>query len=102
MILETPYYSLAKAAQRYYPIYPSKLVLRHNFRSFKYLQNANCPISIFHGTEDSVVPYQQGVELAEILLPKKVNFVTIKGGGHRNLADFKLFNQELAKILDSR
>ena len=40
-------------------------------------------------------PINQGVELAEILLPKKVNFVTIKGGGHRNLADFKLFNQEL-------
>ncbi len=101
LILETPYYSLAKAAQRFYPIYPSKLALRYNFKSYQYLQNANCPISIFHGTEDSVVPYEQGVELAKSLLPRKVNFVTIEEGEHRNLADFQLFHQELAKILSS-
>lgn len=101
LILETPYYSLAKAAQRFYPIYPSKLALRYNFRSFKYLRDAKCPISIFHGTEDSVVPYEQGMELAESLLPKKVNFVTIEGGEHRNLADFRLFHQELDKILSA-
>lgn len=100
LILETPYYSLARAAQRFYPIYPSKLALRYNFESYKYLSTSNCPVIIFHGTEDSVVPYEQGVELAESLRAERVKFVSIEGGEHRNLSDFKLYHTELAKILN--
>lgn len=100
LILETPYYSLARAAQRFYPIYPSKLALRYNFESNKYLTSAKCPISIFHGTEDTVVPYEQGVELAESLATGRVNFITIEGGEHRNLSDFELYHYELEKLLN--
>jgi fermentation-respiration switch protein FrsA (DUF1100 family) len=99
VILETPYYSLAEAAQRFYPIYPSKLALRYNFKSFEYLETARSPITIIHGTEDSVVPYEQGKALSAHLKEKNVSMVTIEGGEHRNLANYPEFWSEVSIIL---
>jgi len=99
VILETPYYSLAEAAQRFYPIYPSRLALRYNFKSYKYLETATSPITIIHGTEDSVVPYEQGKALSEHLKGQKVNMVTIEGGEHRNLATFDVFWDKISQAL---
>ncbi len=102
LILETPYYSLASVAQRFYPVYPSKLALRYNFRSYKYLQRADCPIYIFHGTEDEVVPYKSGKRLYKSLSPDQVQMITIEGGRHKDLADFDTFNSALQKVLVGR
>lgn len=99
LILETPYYSLAAAAQRYYPIYPSKLALKYNFKSFEYLRTAQCPVIIFHGTEDSVVPYEQGAQLARSLENKDGQLITIEGGEHRNLVEFPMFHAKLKEVL---
>ncbi len=100
LILETPYYSLNSVAQRYYPIYPSKLALRYNFQSFKYLKTAECPIYIFHGTDDSVVPYASGQRLHESLPVGQSELITIEGGQHKNLVEFETFNEELERILN--
>jgi alpha-beta hydrolase superfamily lysophospholipase len=99
VILETPYYSLAKAAQRFYPIYPAKLALKYNFKSFEYLQNAICDIYLFHGTDDTVVPYQHSEDLVDHLSAQRVSLITIPEGEHRNLSDFDLYHVELEKIL---
>jgi len=100
LILETPYYSLNSIAQRYYPIYPSKLALRYNFQSYKYLETAECPIYIFHGTDDDVVPYESGKRLHKSLPKGQSEFITIKGGRHKNLVEFETFNKELKRILN--
>ena len=101
LILETPYYSLAKAAQRFYPIYPSKFALKYNFKSYEYLQKASCKVLILHGTEDTVVPYEQGKRLAESMDDKKVEFVTFEGGQHRNLAEFPMYWKTIERVLSN-
>lgn len=100
LILETPYYSLNSIAQRYYPIYPSKLALRYNFQSYKYLETAECPVYIFHGTDDSVVPYESGKRLHESLPKGQSEFITVEGGRHKNLVEFDTFNTELQRVLN--
>ena len=99
LLLETPYYSLADMAKRYYPIYPAKYALRFNFQSFKYLENVECPISIFHGTEDSVVPYSQGAKLYKVLNSNTADLYTIEGGAHKNLIEFEDFKEALRQAL---
>lgn len=99
LILETPYYSLAAVAQRYYPIYPSKLALNYNFESFKYLKTATCQVHIFHGTEDEVVPYKSGKKLYESLPKEQSQLITIEEGRHKNLADFETFRAAMQEIL---
>ena len=100
LILETPYYSLAAMARRYYPIYPSQLALRYNFESFQYLKTAGCPVYIFHGTEDEVVPYAQGKKLFESLPEGQGQMVTIKGGSHKDLSSFEGYWNTIPFILD--
>ncbi len=100
LILETPYYSLASVAQRYYPIYPSKLALRYNFQSFKYLKTAKCPIHIFQGTDDKVVPYKSANRLYKSLPEGQAEMVTVEGGQHKNLSEFETFNKALKRILN--
>ncbi len=99
LLLETPYYSLADMARRYYPIYPAKYALRFNFQSHKYLQQVEAPISIFHGTDDSVVPYSQGVKLYKVLNTNTADFYTIEGGAHNNLIEFEDFKEALRQAL---
>lgn len=99
LILETPYYSLASVAQRFYPIYPSKLALRYNFQSFEYLKSADCPIYIFHGTEDDVVPYKSGKRLHESLPNGRSQLITIEGGEHKNLSSFEAFRIRIEETL---
>jgi len=99
LLLETPYYSLAEMAKRYYPMYPAKYALRFNFQSFKYLEAVESPLVIFHGTEDSVVPYHQGRRLfEEATIPNK-KFYTIEGGEHKNLIEFEDFREAMRQVL---
>ena len=100
LLLETPYYTLAAMAKRYYPMYPAKYALRFNFESFKYLQNVKAPVVIFHGTEDSVVPYEQGLRLYESINSTSKQFFTIEGGEHKNLIEFEDFREALGRVLN--
>ncbi|WP_139135260.1 alpha/beta hydrolase [Roseivirga sp. 4D4] len=99
LILETPYYSLASVAQRFYPIYPSNWALRYNFQSFKYLKTAKCSVHIFHGTEDEVVPYKSGKRLHESIPNGQSQLITVEGGQHKNLVDFEAFRSAIQEIL---
>ena len=100
LILETPYYSLAAVAKRYYPIYPPKLALKYNFESWKYLKTTDCPVYIFHGTEDAVVPYESAKKLYDSLPSGQGQFISIKGGEHKNLVEFEVFRKEIKEILN--
>lgn len=100
LILETPYYSMASVGQQLYPIFPVSWAMRFNFKSFEYLKTASCPIYIFHGTEDRVVPYSQGERLFETLPPDQSQLITIEGGRHKDLAGFEEYWQELGTLLN--
>lgn len=100
LILETPYHDLESLAQRYYPIFPVGLALRFNFKSNEYLKEADCPIYIFHGTEDVVVPYRHGYRLYQSIPAGQVQLFTIPGGEHNNLVKFEKFREGLKQVLD--
>ncbi|CAB3397886.1 unnamed protein product [Caenorhabditis bovis] len=42
----------------------------------------NCPVTIVHGTEDTLVPYENSVKLLDRLNSSKKELVTIEGGTH--------------------
>lgn len=100
VILETPYYDFKSVAQRYYPIFPVGLALRFNFKSHVYLKEAKCPIYIFHGTEDEVVPFKSGRKLYESIPSGQAKFFSIEGGKHKNLIEFEPFREGIEGILE--
>ena len=100
LILETPYHDFQSLAQRYYPVFPVGIALRFNFKSFEYVKQVSCPIHIFHGTEDEVVPYSHGYKLYQEIPEGQADMITIPGGAHKNLVEFEQFRKELERVLE--
>lgn len=97
LILETPYYSI-DALMRYYAfIYPVSWMAKYHFPNHTYLKKIEVPVTLFHGTNDEIIPYGQSVKLAKE--NTSVNLVTVEKGKHNNLNDFPLFHQQLDSLL---
>jgi alpha-beta hydrolase superfamily lysophospholipase len=45
------------------------------------------PILVFHGNEDSIVPYKQGKALSSMFRSDLLTFVTVEGAGHNDVID---------------
>ncbi|MBT8296809.1 MAG: lysophospholipase [Maribacter sp.] len=99
LILETPYYSLMDVARERFPYLPVKWLMKYKFLSHVFMQNVTCPITIFHGTNDSVVPYTSGKRLFNSLPHKTIKFYTIDQGEHNNLIKFETYLEGIEEVL---
>ena len=100
LILETPYYSMTSLVQHYIPIYPISTLLKYKLPVYKYLGLVNAPVTIFHGTEDKVIPYSNAHRLTAAMHPKD-RFITIENAGHNNLNDYPQFHNALDSLLNN-
>lgn len=100
LILETPFYCLAEVAKYRFPVFPVKKLLKYNFPSYQYIQDVKCPIKIFHGTDDNIIPYASGEKLFNSIVKKEKTFFTIKKGEHNNLIEFETYRKHIQKILN--
>jgi uncharacterized protein len=98
LILETPYYNLVTLAEHFFPIYPVNWFMHYKIPQNEYIANVIAPLSIFHGTDDGIIPYSNAAKLKP-LLKSSDEFITIKGGSHNDLNDFPLFHQKLDSLL---
>jgi pimeloyl-ACP methyl ester carboxylesterase len=98
LILDAPYYSFLKVAERFTPFLPHRWLLRYHLRTDKWMRKVNCHTYIIHGTKDWLIPYKQSVALQKID-PDKITLITIKGGGHNNLPKFPEYHNFLRDIL---
>jgi len=99
LLLEAPFYSLNEVASRRFPIYPVNWFLKFNFPTQDYLKEVSCPIIIFHGTDDSVVNYENSEKLSKVPTKEKLSLITIQGGTHHNLRDYEVYIKTLDTIL---
>ncbi|GAA4269380.1 alpha/beta hydrolase [Hyunsoonleella aestuarii] len=95
IILETPYYSVAEVAQNRFPIFPVKSLLKHQFLSNEFIVNVTCPITMFHGTLDYVIPIGSALRLYEEAPKTNTKFVKIENGNHNDLSDFDLYQDQI-------
>lgn len=100
LILETPYYSMTSLVQHYIPIYPISTLLKYKLPVYKYLGLVNAPVTIFHGTEDKVIPYSNAHRLTAAMHPKD-RFITIENAGHNSLNDYPQFHNALDSLLNN-
>ena len=100
MILEAPFFSLHDLSWFYGLVVPKKVRLKFSFRNNEFLPQVKSPVTIFHGTKDSIVSYKSGKKLLAFL-KEGDQFITIEGGGHNNLEQFELYHTELEKVLGS-
>ena len=98
LILETPYYSIPALFSCYAPVYPTSSMANYKIPANEFLAEVKYPITIFHGTDDGVIPYRCAARLKQVIKPTD-EFITIEKGTHHNLNDFPLFHQKLDSLL---
>lgn len=98
LILETPYYNLSAVAERYLWMYPVEQMLKYKLPTNEYLLNVTAPVTIFHGTNDNVILYENASRLKEVIKPSD-EFITIEGGTHNDLLKHKKMTARLDSIL---
>lgn len=99
LILETPYYSMTDVAKSRFPVFPVQYVLKYKLPSYQFITNVDCPISIFHGTNDQVVPYKSARGLFKVAPTPQTTFTTIEGGNHGNLINYDAFLKGVNQVL---
>ena len=101
ILLESPFFSLKDLAKYHHPYMPAQLlglVLKYPMRTDLWISDVSCPVYLFHGTKDDIVPYSSSEQLFKLIKAEK-KLVTIPGGGHNDLSDFSLYHEQLDKIL---
>ncbi|NUM32598.1 MAG: alpha/beta hydrolase [Bacteroidetes bacterium] len=101
LILDAPYYSLAKIAGKYLPFLPFSILLKYPIPTYKWIKYVKCPIHIIHGTKDRLIPMVSSIKLSNIN-PEKTRLYPITGGGHNNLHIFESYHETLGKILGEK
>ncbi|MBS1653574.1 MAG: alpha/beta fold hydrolase [Bacteroidetes bacterium] len=98
LILETPYYDFPSVVKHYLPIYPVSKMLHYQLPTHEYIAKVTAPITIFHGTSDWIVTYSNSLRLQKLLKPGD-ELITIKGGSHNDLFDFRETTDKLDSLL---
>lgn len=101
LILDAPYYSLAKVAARYAPFMPLSVLIKYPLPTYKWLKYVKCPIHIIHGTNDKLIPYKTSVKLSQVN-PKLTKLHSVIGGGHKNLNNFESYHNMIHDILNQK
>ncbi len=99
LVLETPFYSLLDVARDMFPILPVSLFLKYKFPSFEYVQELSSPVSIFHGTSDSIVPFESGKKLFDTIPNASKIFFKVDNGGHNDLITFPQYHVGIKEVL---
>lgn len=97
LILDAPYYSMAKATGRYLPFLPMSWLLKFPIPNYKWIKYVRCPINIIHGTEDKLIPFKSSLKLSSIN-PEVTKLHPVIGGGHNNLHTFASYHEILGQI----
>ena len=98
LILETPYYDYPSVIRHYIPIYPIEWMIHYKIPTHDYIEKVTAPITIFQGTDDGLVTFNNAKKLNPFLKAGD-QFVTIEGGSHNDLYNFKETIEKLDSLL---
>jgi uncharacterized protein len=101
LLLESPFTNLPDLAWLHFPIFPYSVLSRFHFRSDRKVNQIQCPIFIFHGTRDNIIPFRLGKKLYDMFPAGSATFYSIDGGGHNDLSNFEDYHDALDKVLSS-
>ncbi|GAA4274762.1 alpha/beta fold hydrolase [Aquimarina gracilis] len=99
LILETPYYDIKDIVESWFPHFPTDALLRYKIPSGNFIQEVTCTVTIFHGTNDGVVPYKTGTKLFKSIPTSNKEMITIPGGSHNDLIEFQVYHETIDKVL---
>ena len=101
LILESPFKSLKDVARKRYWFLPVRYLLKYEFPTHTFISGVQCEVSLFHGTQDRVVPFDHSLELKRLLEERQTSWIPIEGGGHNDLVLFDAYREGIEKALEN-
>jgi hypothetical protein len=98
LILETPYFDFPSVVKHYLPIYPVEWMIHYKLPTYRYLPLVEAPVTIFQGTRDRLVTYDNARRLIPFL-KKGDEFITVQGAAHNDLFRFEKTTKKLDSVL---
>lgn len=91
LVLQSTFASLADVAAWHFRGFPVRWLLYDRFPSVERIPRVTCPILMFHGKRDSIVPFSQGEKLFAAAPPEsraglEKRFVTLQNSGHNDIS----------------
>lgn len=102
LILESPFYSIVEVAKSRFPFLPVKSLLHYKFPTYIFINQVSCSITIYHGTEDSVIAFEQGKKLFNSIQQDAKQFISIQQGGHNDLVVFEEYLLTMDAVLEGK
>lgn len=97
LVLVAPYLSMVNLKNRWAPVIPN-FIVRYPLKSADWISKIEQQITLFHGTEDNVIPFDSSEELQQ-LNPERSQLITLQGESHRGALFNPLFKRQLAELL---
>jgi uncharacterized protein len=102
LILESPFTSAAAMTRQHYGLFP-RLIVRLRLDNLETIRRVRCPLLLFHGTDDRLVPPAMGMQVAAAAVgPSEV--ALIQGAGHNDTYDRggETYRKRLAEFVTLR
>lgn len=98
LILETPYYSITDMFRHYAWMYPVSLMVKYKIPTGEFLDDVKVPVTIFHGTDDKIIPYSCAEKLKKKMKQGDI-FITIPGAAHHNIATYDVYKHTMDSLM---
>jgi len=99
LILEAPFCNLQNVIDYHYPLLTFDFMLKYKFKTDSFIDKVKCKTTIFHGTEDRVIP----IKSSEILYDKSnkplTDYIRIEQATHHNIGEYEIYKNKMASLL---
>jgi hypothetical protein len=92
LVTMSAFTSMTDMARKVLPIFPASLLLKHRFENEAKLREISCPVLIFHGTQDSIIPFAMSQKL-EAAAKGKAERIAVQNADHNDL--FEVGGEEM-------
>jgi len=98
LILEAPYYSFESLVNKIASFVPKSLI-SYKIPTHEYIKKVSCPIIIFHGKNDQLIPPKGNSIQLKQLIPDNIDLYLIDDCNHNGIYRSDYYNKKLLRIL---
>lgn len=99
VVLITPYDSILALAQKQYPMFPIRWLLKDKYDSLSLAQKVRVPVLVLAAGNDTLIPLTHSQNLVKVLDKNKTQMVIIEQAGHNDISEFDLFYISISRFL---
>lgn len=86
LVLVTPFNSMAGLAADRFPLFPTRLLLRDKYESWRHARRLVVPTTLVIAADDRIIPEWSSFKLADAFPPGVAEVVVIDDAGHNNVS----------------